>query len=254
MRLLPCFGETVLAPRGQHAVLAFHHQFLFEYLMLTLIEISERYGLARGEEVVVPATYDAVWPLLGAFWGIRAGNLFGVLAADGSEICPCVLPATYWGFAQLQVDEALGAAMETHDTFIEYVQANLIGLHGHVDHTVLFQPAKWYAETVTPFLDDERGELCLYSPNRCLVLTKDGSWSWREDIPYPCVAPLVCATSSPVTFSEILPHAFREFLEANIWDMTYWRLKLTTHKDREPTEEEIIELWNWSPPYPMPQL
>lgn len=210
--------------------------------MLTLVEISERFGLAQGEEVVVPATYSAVWPLLDAFWGVRAGKVFGVLAADGSEICPCVLPATYWGFAQLQVDEELEAALDTEATLVDYLQTKFLGLQASsVSREGLFQPARWWAETVTPHLANERGELYLYSTDRCLVLTKGSSWSWLDEVPCPYLAPLLCATHTPVTFSEIQPQESRELRDADIRQILYWRLQLTTTSDL--TEEEAESIW-----------
>jgi len=209
--------------------------------MLDILEIDERFGLARGEQVVIPAIYDAVWPLLDTFWGIRAGNVFGVLAADGSEICSCVLPATNWGFAQLQVDQELEAALATESTFVNYLQTNFAGLQTCNSHEGLFQPARWWAETVTPHLVTEQGELYLYSADQCLVLSTSGSWSWLDEAPYPCVAPLLCVTHTPVAFTEIQPQESREFQDADIRQMLYWHLRLTSTE--EPTHEEAESIW-----------
>lgn len=209
--------------------------------MLSILELDERFGLARGEEVVIPAIYDAVWPLLDTFWGIRAGNVFGVLAADGSEICPCALPATYWGYAQLQMDQELEAALATKSIFINYLQTNFAGLQTYDIHEGLFQPARWWAETVTPHLATDQGELYLYSTEQCLVLTTSSSWYWLDETPFPCVAPLICATHTPVAFTEIQPQESRKLHDVDFRRMLSWHLQLTS--TGEPTQEEIESIW-----------
>ena len=208
--------------------------------MLTILETNNRFGLARGEEVVLPATYDAVWKLIDAFWGVRTGNVFGVRAADGSEICPCELPATYWGFAQLQIDAGLKKALETEASFIDYLYINYVGLQTCSIRDGIFQPAKWWAETVTPHLVNSQGELRLYGTDQCLVLTQSGAWSWLEEVPYPCLSPLLCATHTPLTFSEIVSETRlgvpMRFSDMEIRSLMYWHMELTS--DGELTQED----------------
>ena len=210
--------------------------------MLTVFENRQRYGLRRGDEAVLPALYDAVWPLLNSFWGFRRGDSFGVLAADGTVICPCLIPAVYPGFAELTIDDELAAVLESDATFLAFMQAQFPGLHNFYGR--LCKPARWWAEVATPLLANEAQELFLLASDRSLVLKGDGTWAWRMRCSEAPMPPLLFAAQEPATLTLAKPH---EFTVTNEVDLLRWRKQLTDDEiDVEFTDDDYslpLDVW-----------
>ena len=188
--------------------------------MLLPIKSPTGFGLLRNTQAVLPTCYDAVWQLPYGFWGFRLGAAFGVLAADGQEVSPCRLPATFTGFAELALDEEMEAFLEADATFIPFMRRRFPALHLH--GTKLCQPSRWLAEAITPHLADADGEVLLYTAACCLVLRPGGTWQWREH-------PDGARATTRYYASQYPPDSFRpavptEFAVADVEDLVRWRL------------------------------
>lgn len=191
--------------------------------MLAPFEVNHFFGLQQANEVVLIPEYEAVWPLPHGFWGFRRGDLFGVLAADGREASPCQLPAVYNGFAELTVDEELEAFLEPEATFVPFMRQRFPALQMHYNQ--LCQPTSWLAETITPHLADEEGEVWLYAADRCLVLKPAGTWEMMKRPPKAREEDIYYAPQHPqATFPPAVP---AEFVPADVEDLLRWRLRLS---------------------------
>lgn len=210
--------------------------------MLTPFENKQRYGLRRGAETVLPALYEAVWPLLATFWGFRQGDAFGVLAADGTVISPCTLPAIYSGFAELDMDEELAAILESDATFIAFMQGQFPGLQTYGSR--LCKPTQWWAEVATPHLVNEASEIVLFAAGRRLVLKDDDTWAWKSQHSGAQAFPLLFAAQETTLLTLAQQH---EFAAAEVADLLRWRQQLTSDEiDVEFADDDYslpLELW-----------
>lgn len=204
--------------------------------LLSPYHVNRRYGLRTATEQVLPACYDAVWPLLaGRFWGFRQGEVFGVLAADGAAVSPCNIPAVYRGFVQLSAAEEQAALRVSEARYLSHMRRHFPGLQ--VFDLDLYKPGSWLAEEVTPHLEDAD---CLFleTGERALLLWSHGQWAWLDPPTIPVFRDIIHATPAPLVFSTLSPHAFHE---AGIESLLQWRLRqLTT----SPTAD-VAEIMVW---------
>ena len=209
--------------------------------MLSLFEVNQLFGLQQGGEVVLAPEYEAVWPLPNGFWGFRRGDLFGVLASDGREASACQLPAVYNGFAELTVEEELEAFLEPEATFVPFMRQRFQALQLHDDQ--LCQPTSWLAETITPRLTDEEGEVWLYAADRILVLKPTRDWEMMKRSPKAREQQLFYAPQHPeATFRQVVP---AEFVAADVEDLLRWRLRLTELTEDSDKVDEA-SAFNWA--------
>ena len=202
--------------------------------MLVPFEVNQLFGLQRPGHVVLPAEYEAVWPLPHGFWGSRRGTLFGVLTADGTPAGPCELPAVHHGFAELSVDEELEAFLEPEASFVPFMRRRFPDPHMHYNE--LCRPAPWPAETITPQLADEEGELWLYGPAHCLVLKPNSSWEWMKRAPKARDEQLYYLNQHPA--GNFRPVGPAEVDEADVEDLLRWRLRLMELTEDSNNEDE----------------
>ena len=209
--------------------------------MLSLFEVNQLFGLQQGGEVVLAPEYEAVWPLPNGFWGFRRDELFGVLASDGREASACQLPAVYNGFAELTVEEELEAFLEPEATFVPFMRQRFQALQLHDDQ--LCQPTSWLAETITPRLTDDEGEVWLYAADRILVLKPTRDWEMMKRSPKAREQQLFYAPQHPeATFRQVVP---AEFVAADVEDLLRWRLRLTELTEDSDKVDEA-SAFNWA--------
>ena len=178
-------------------------------------------GLRTAEQQLLPPEYDAVWPMLGGkFWGFRKGTTFGVIAADGTEVIPCSLPARYQGYRELGIEDEHRALQVSKTRFLSYLREQHLGLH--ITGSKLCQPAAWMVEEVTPHLEGLHNSLSFETSEFTLLLWDNGTWAWRQPPSIPRPKDIVHATADPVTLSETSP---RLFTEATADDLLEWRLR-----------------------------
>lgn len=190
------------------------------------------YGLRTADEQILLPEYDAVWPMLsGKFWGFRKGVTFGVIAADGTEVISCTLPARYQGYRELGEEDEQRALQVSETRFLSYLREHYLGLH--ITDSKLCQPATWMAEEVTPQLEGADNSLSFETQEFTLLLWDSGEWAWRQPPSIPRVKEIIHATSEPVTYSETSP---RLFTEASTTDLLDWRLRY--HRPGGAPEEE----------------
>lgn len=179
------------------------------------------HGLRTADEQLLPPEYDAVWPMLsGRFWGFRKGVAFGIIAADGTEVVSCSLPARLQGYRELGAEDEHRALQVSETRFLSYLREQYLGLH--ITGSKLCQTAAWMVEEVMPYLEGPRNVLSFETHEFTLLLSDSGKWAWRQPPSVPRAKDIIHATSEPLTYSETSPLLFTE---ASPHDLLDWRLR-----------------------------
>ena len=97
---------------------------------LAAFQENGRFGLRTADEQILLPEYNAVWPMLsGKFWGFRKGVAFGVIAADGTEVVSCSLPARFQGYRELGAEDEHRALQVSETRFLSHLREQHPGLH-----------------------------------------------------------------------------------------------------------------------------